>query len=89
MVRAVREVTIVDESEAVPEAHDAPVVFDVPAVAPLLRILSWSAVSDRTSLSRSTIRDLVKRRSFPQPVTLTEFRSGFLEAEVSAWIALA
>lgn len=49
-------------------------------------LLRFSAVSERVSLSRTTIYEFVKAGSFPAPVK-TGRGSRWLSSEVSAWIS--
>ncbi len=49
-------------------------------------ILRLSEVSTKTGLSRSTIYERVKDKSFPQPISLGFRAVGFLENEVNSWI---
>ena len=51
------------------------------------RLISGSAVSDRTSLSRTTLWRKVKAGEFPAPVRLTTHRVAWREDEVAGWIA--
>ena len=44
-------------------------------------------VETRTGLSRSTIYQYIKDGAFPQPVPLRPSAVGWLESDVSAWIA--
>src|ERR1043165_7222511 len=58
-----------------------------------LALLRRREVEARTGLSRSTLYGLIKRRKFPPPIKLTDSGdasrtpSGWLESEVSDWIA--
>lgn len=52
-----------------------------------LRILRMSDVEDRTGLGRTTIIELERQGMFPKRVPLTKGTSGYLESEVSDWIA--
>lgn len=51
------------------------------------RILRLKAVKERTGLSRSSIYVGIGLGSFPAPISLSARAIGFLESEVSAWIA--
>jgi prophage regulatory protein len=52
------------------------------------KILRFPQVVERTGLSRSSLYGRVKSGEFPAPVQLGIGRAvGFLEREVSAWIA--
>ena len=50
------------------------------------RLLPPTVVTDRTSLSRTTIWRLVRRGEFPKPITVSPGRVAWSEAEVNAWI---
>ena len=50
-------------------------------------ILRRKHVETRTGLSRSTIYQYVKDGAFPKPVPLGPSAVGWLESEVSEWIA--
>lgn len=50
------------------------------------RILARREVEARTGLSRSYIYKLSKDSAFPKPVKLTEYRIGWIESEIQAWI---
>ena len=52
-----------------------------------LNILKATQVSARTSISIPHIRRLAREGKFPQPIQLTENRSGWLEADVDEWIS--
>ncbi|WP_368411218.1 helix-turn-helix transcriptional regulator [Cognatishimia sp. 1_MG-2023] len=47
--------------------------------------LSPREVTQRTSLSRSTLERWSQDGKFPEPVPLGEFRKAWIEAEVSEW----
>ncbi len=51
-----------------------------------ITILRRGQVSERTSLSGTTIDELVRRDLFPQPVPLTKRTKGWVEAEVDDWL---
>lgn len=57
------------------------------AVQPQLSILRRKQVQARTGLSRSTIHLYVKAEQFPKPVALGSRAVGWIESEVSDWIA--
>lgn len=46
-----------------------------------------SEVIAKTTLSRSTIYDYIKKGIFPAPKRLTANRVGWLSSDVDAWIA--
>ena len=48
-------------------------------------LVSYRGAEIMTSFERSTIERLVKAGTFPQPVTLSDRRRGFVE-EVAAWV---
>ena len=50
-------------------------------------ILRRKQVEARTGLSRSTIYQYIKDGAFPKPVPLGPRAVGWLESEVSEWIA--
>ena len=52
-----------------------------------MRILKIKEVSERTSISGSHIRRLARDGKFPEPIPLTENRSGWLESDVDEWIS--
>jgi len=57
------------------------------AVQPRLAILRCKQVQARTGLSRSTIYAHVKAGLFPGPVPLGPRAVGWVESDVSTWIA--
>ena len=57
------------------------------AVQPQLSILRRKQVQARTGLSRSTIYLYINAGVFPKPVALGPRAVGWLESEVSDWIA--
>jgi prophage regulatory protein len=52
-----------------------------------MRILKAKEVAERTSISIPHIRRLARDGKFPEPIPLTENRSGWLEADVDEWIS--
>jgi prophage regulatory protein len=50
-------------------------------------ILRLSQVRRRTGLGRSTVYDKVKAGEFPAPISLGDRAVGWVESEVSGWIA--
>ncbi len=52
-----------------------------------LSILRLNQVRQRTGLGRSTVYDKVKAGDFPAPVALGNRAVGWVEAEVTDWIA--
>ena len=51
------------------------------------RLLPPPVVTDRTSLSRTTLWRMVRRGEFPKPVQVSPGRVAWSEALVNAWIA--
>jgi prophage regulatory protein len=51
------------------------------------RLLPIAAVSERTSISRSTIYAMVKEAKFPRPINVSPNRVAWPESGVAAWIA--
>lgn len=49
-------------------------------------ILRLAEVTAITGLSRSTIYERIKAKSFPQPISLGERAIGFVSIEVDEWI---
>ena len=52
-----------------------------------MRILKAQEVAQKTSMSVSNIRRMAREGNFPEPITLTENRCGWLETEVDEWIS--
>ena len=50
------------------------------------RILKAKEVAERVSISTSQVYRLARDGRFPEPVKITENRSGWLETEVEQWI---
>lgn len=50
------------------------------------RILRWPDVHQLIGLSRSQVHKLVARGQFPQPIKLGMRASGWLEADLLAWV---
>ena len=50
------------------------------------RILKAKEVAERVSISTSQVYRLARDGRFPQPLKITENRSGWLETEVDQWI---
>ena len=48
--------------------------------------ISLTKTTQRTSLSRSTLRNYSKQGKFPPLIAITEKRLGFLLADVEQWI---
>jgi prophage regulatory protein len=53
----------------------------------IMRILKAKEVAERTSISIPHIRRLARDGKFPEPIPLTENRSGWLEQDVDEWIS--
>jgi prophage regulatory protein len=53
----------------------------------IMRILKAKEIAERTSISIPHIRRLARDGKFPEPIPLTENRSGWLEADVDEWIS--
>jgi len=70
-----------------PSTHDHEVTNMTDAIHREPTILRRKQVEARTGLARSTIYQYVKDGVFPKPVQLGARAVGWLEAEVSAWIA--
>ena len=51
------------------------------------RILRRPAVEAQTGLSRSTLYDQMRAGKFPRPVPLGDKAVGWLESDISNWIA--
>jgi prophage regulatory protein len=51
------------------------------------RLIPPAVVTDRTSLSRTTIWRMVRRGEFPAPIQISPGRVAWSEAAVDAWIA--
>jgi len=49
-------------------------------------IIDINTVSEKTSLSRSTIRRWVKNKTFPQPSSLGPRRIGWLSEDIDKWV---
>ena len=54
----------------------------------MTNIIKLPKVISTTGLSRSSIYALVAKRSFPQPIKLTERAVGWSESEIQEWIEL-
>ncbi len=54
---------------------------DYPVFLPLDEVIR------RTSLSRSTIHNMVAAGEFPKPIKVTPNRAAYVEAEIIAWQA--
>ena len=52
-----------------------------------MKVLNASQVANKTSVSVSNIRRMVREGKFPPPFALTENRQGWLEQDVDEWIS--
>ena len=52
-----------------------------------MKVLNASQVANKTSMSVSNIRRLVREDKFPKQFALTENRQGWLEDDVDNWIS--
>ena len=52
-----------------------------------MKVLNASQVANKTSMSVSNIRRMVREGKFPPPFALTENRQGWLEQDVDEWIS--
>ena len=50
-----------------------------------MKVLNGSQVANKTSMSVSNIRRMVREGKFPPPFALTENRQGWLEQDVDEW----
>ena len=50
------------------------------------QLLSRQKVQSKTTLSRSSIYDMIARGEFPKPVKISGRRVAWLEASLDAWI---
>ena len=50
------------------------------------RLVSMREVMRLTSLSRSTLYDLIRSQRFPSPIKATERRSAWVQSEIASWI---
>jgi prophage regulatory protein len=76
----------VDRAMSVPTSeHDHKSTVEPVAGGPL-RFIRFTAVRDRTGLSRSTIWRLERRGAFPKHKRLSTNAVGWLEQEVDQWV---
>ena len=52
-----------------------------------MKVLNATQVANKTSMSVSNIRRLVRDNKFPKPFALTENRQGWLETDINDWIS--
>lgn len=57
-----------------------------PTQAKTAQLLSRQKVQSKTTLSRSSIYDMIARGEFPKPVKISGRRVAWLESSVDAWI---
>jgi prophage regulatory protein len=50
------------------------------------QLLSRQKVQSKTTLSRSSIYDMIAKGEFPKPVKISGRRVAWLEASIDAWI---
>ncbi|MDY4280939.1 MAG: AlpA family phage regulatory protein [[Pasteurella] mairii] len=50
------------------------------------RFINLDEVINRTSLTKSTIYDLMKKKQFPQSINITQIRVAWLESDIDRWI---
>lgn len=65
---------------------DKTVLLVPPEVEPPLVLLTYEETIRRTTLSRRAIHVMLADNRFPKPVTVSDRRVAFVEAEVDAWI---
>lgn len=51
------------------------------------KIIKLPDVTERCALSRSSIYAYIQSNKFPKPISLGERAVGWLESEISSWIA--
>jgi prophage regulatory protein len=51
------------------------------------RLIRFAEVKHRVGLSRSTVWRLEKANQFPKSIRISSGRRGWLESDISAWIA--
>jgi prophage regulatory protein len=54
---------------------------------PSLEILRRRDVQARTGLSRSTIYERIRQKTFPLPISLGAKSVGWIKSEIDAWLA--
>lgn len=74
------------EMSATPRSASLALVSTGPEAAAQRLILRREA-EVRTGLPSSTLREMVRKGTFPEPVRLTPRLIAFVEAEVDAWIS--
>lgn len=52
-----------------------------------MKVLNAAQVANKTSMSVSNIRRMVREGKFPPPFALTENRQGWVEQDVDEWIS--
>jgi len=58
-----------------------------PIPYPSTKLIPWSVVEQRTSLSKPTAWREWRKGRFPKPVKISPQRVAWLESEIDAWIA--
>ncbi|HHH46710.1 MAG TPA: AlpA family phage regulatory protein, partial [Thiotrichales bacterium] len=48
---------------------------------------TYRQVAERVGLSRPTIYRKIRLGEFPKPIRVSDYRVGFLEEEIEAWIS--
>lgn len=51
------------------------------------KLIRLPQVIERTTLSRSSIYEMMSNGTFPKPVKLSLRANGWIEAEIDAWLA--
>ena len=79
------------KGEVMVQPDGQPAVIDMPAVTVRVeedgsKILSLDQISDRTSLSLSTLYRSIKDGALPQPVQISKRRVGLPVSAVKAWL---
>ncbi len=52
-----------------------------------MKIIKLEEVVKKTSVSKSTIYEMIKRKDFPAQINLNSVSSGWIESEIDNWIA--
>ena len=68
--------------------HPAPISRVAPSDAAPPRLISLREVEQQTSLSRSTLYDLIRNKKFPAQIRVTERRIAWIQSEITSWIEL-
>jgi prophage regulatory protein len=51
------------------------------------RLVRWPEVKQRTGLSRTTTWRMIRNKTFPAPIKLTDHAVGWRQSDLDAWIA--